>query len=88
MRYEVVTANAPLGEGPVWCPDGTLVISLISPGGLLRIRPESGKTELLVSARNMSNIVQSKAHRDSRNFGGRHSKRVYGDNRESPRAIK
>ena len=49
MQYEVVTAEAPLGEGPVWCPDGTLVISLISPGALARIQPASGKLEKLVS---------------------------------------
>lgn len=49
MQYEVVTNAAPLGEGPVWCPDDTLVISRISPGGLLRIDPASGKTEEVVS---------------------------------------
>jgi gluconolactonase len=58
MRYETVTAEAPLGEGPVWCPDGTLVISLISPGGLLRIAPESGKTELMVSVPGGANSAQ------------------------------
>ena len=49
MKYEVVTLEAPLGEGAVWCPDGTLVISQIAPGGLLRIRPETGECERLVS---------------------------------------
>ena len=42
LTYEVVTAEAPLGEGPVWCPDGTLVICQISPGRLHRIDPASG----------------------------------------------
>ncbi|HPG28090.1 MAG: SMP-30/gluconolactonase/LRE family protein [Spirochaetaceae bacterium] len=49
MRYEVVTDQVPLGEGPVWCPDGKLVITSLSPGGLLRIDPASGKTERFVS---------------------------------------
>ena len=58
MKYEVVTSEAPLGEGPVWCPDDTLVISLISPGGLLRISPESGESKLLVSVAGGANSAQ------------------------------
>ncbi len=58
MRYEVLTAQAPLGEGPVWCPDGTLVITQISPGGLVRIEPESGKSELVTSVQGGANSAQ------------------------------
>jgi sugar lactone lactonase YvrE len=58
MKYEVVIAEAPLGEGPVWCPDGTLVITSISPGGLLRIWPESGRSERLVSVPGGANSAQ------------------------------
>ncbi len=58
MRYEVVTADAPLGEGPVWCPDGTLVITQLSPGGLLRIQPESGAFEQVVSVPGGANSAQ------------------------------
>lgn len=58
MRYEVVTAEIPLGEGPVWCPDGTLVVSLISPGALVRIQPASGKLEKLVSLPGGANSAQ------------------------------
>ena len=43
MKYEVVSAEVPLGEGPVWCPDGSLVVTTISPGRLLRIDPKSGR---------------------------------------------
>ena len=43
MQYEVVSAEVPLGEGPVWCPDGTLVVTTLSPGRLLRIDPASGR---------------------------------------------
>jgi gluconolactonase len=58
MRYEVVTAQTPLGEGPVWCPDGTLVISLISPGALVRIEPANGKIEKIVSLPGGANSAQ------------------------------
>jgi len=60
MQYnvEVLTAEVPLGEGPVWCPDGTLVISLISPGALLRIRPETGESEQIVSVPGGANSAQ------------------------------
>ena len=58
MQYEVVTDRAPLGEGPVWCPDGTLVISRISPGALVRVQPASGKTEKIVSLPGGANSAQ------------------------------
>lgn len=58
MQYEVVTADAPLGEGPVWCPDGTLVITRLSPGGLLRIDTKSGRSEELVSVPGGANSAQ------------------------------
>ena len=58
MKYEVVTAQAPLGEGPVWCPDGTLVISQLSPGGLHRIQPSSGQSERIVSVLGGCNSAQ------------------------------
>jgi gluconolactonase len=58
MQYEVVTDQVPLGEGPVWCPDGTLVVSLISPGALVRIEPASGKLEKIVSLPGGANSAQ------------------------------
>src|SRR5262245_51723457 len=58
VRAEVVTADAPLGEGPVWCRDGTLVISLISPGALARIDPASGRLERFVSLLGGANGAQ------------------------------
>jgi gluconolactonase len=58
MRYEVVTDLVPLGEGPVWCPDGSLVISLIAPGALMRIQPASGKVEKIVSLQGGANSAQ------------------------------
>ena len=58
MTPEVVCADVPLGEGPVWCPDGTLVVSHISPGGLSRLSPESGKRESIVSVVGGANSAQ------------------------------
>ena len=49
MQYEVVSAEIPLGEGPVWCPDGSLVVTTISPGRLLRIDPKSGRASGVAS---------------------------------------
>ena len=58
MRAEVVTSDVPLGEGPVWCPDGSLVVSTLSPGGLLRIDPASGRSERLASFAGGGNSAQ------------------------------
>jgi gluconolactonase len=38
----MVTDKVPFGEGPVWCPDGTLVCTSVSHGTLLRVDPSSG----------------------------------------------
>src|SRR4026208_317559 len=58
MQYEVVSAEVPLGEGPVWCPDGTLVVSLISPGALVRIEPATGKLAKIVALAGGANSAQ------------------------------
>ena len=58
MRYEVVTAEVPLSEGPVWCPDGSLVVTLLAPGALLRIQPASGKLERIVALPGGANGAQ------------------------------
>lgn len=39
---EVVAEKVPFGEGPVWCPDGTLVCTSISHGALLRVQVDKG----------------------------------------------
>jgi gluconolactonase len=46
MKAEVVLADLPPGEGPVWCSDGTLVITHLAPGCLRRIWPGSGRSEI------------------------------------------
>jgi gluconolactonase len=58
MQYEVVTPEAPLGEGPVWCPDGTLVYCQISPGRLHRLDPATGRSEVIASTLGGCNSAQ------------------------------
>jgi gluconolactonase len=58
MRGEVILDGVAFGEGPVWCPDGTLVITHVTPGGLRRIWPESGRSEILVSTAGGANGAQ------------------------------
>lgn len=45
MQSEVVCEGIPFGEGPVWCPNGTLVVTSVAQGALYRVWPESGKTD-------------------------------------------
>jgi gluconolactonase len=37
MRAEIVTDGVPFGEGPVWCPDGSLVVTSVAAGALFRV---------------------------------------------------
>ena len=41
MRAEIVADGVPFGEGPVWCPDGTLVVTSVAAGALFRVRPSA-----------------------------------------------
>ena len=45
MRAEVVVDGIAFGEGPVWCPDQTLVVTSVAEGALYRVWPESGRAE-------------------------------------------
>ena len=48
MKGEVVVDGIRFGEGPVWCPDGTLVVTSVSDGTLSRVWPDESRHELLV----------------------------------------
>lgn len=48
MNAEVVVEAIHFPEGPVWCPDGTLVVTSVSAGALYRIDPAEGRARLLV----------------------------------------
>jgi gluconolactonase len=45
MKAEVVATGVPFGEGPVWCPDGTLVVTSVAEGALYRVWPTEGRAE-------------------------------------------
>lgn len=47
MRAEVVVDGIPFGEGPVWCDDGTLVVTSVAGGCLYRVWPERHEREML-----------------------------------------
>lgn len=58
MNIEIVASNLPPNEGPVWCDDGSLVVSSIAPGGLIRLLPETGEVEKLVTFPGGANAAQ------------------------------
>jgi gluconolactonase len=42
-RAEVVCNGIAFGEGPVWCEDGTLVVTSVAEGALYRVDPAQGR---------------------------------------------
>jgi gluconolactonase len=46
---EVVATGIPFGEGPVWCPDGTLVCVSVAAGDLRRIEPSTGAVTIVAT---------------------------------------
>jgi len=58
VEPEVVAEDTGLGEGPVWCPDGTLVITSVDRGVLLRIWPETGRKEVVADTAGSPNAAQ------------------------------
>jgi gluconolactonase len=45
MQSHVVGTGIPFAEGPVWCPDGTVVATSVAAGALFRVWPEEEKVE-------------------------------------------
>src|ERR1700722_9685060 len=46
MKSELIATGIPFSEGPVWCPDGTLVVTSVAAGALYRVWPEQLRAEL------------------------------------------
>ncbi len=42
VQSVVIGEGIPFAEGPVWCPDGTVVATSVAAGALFRVRPDSG----------------------------------------------
>jgi gluconolactonase len=45
MQSEIVGTGILFAEGPVWCPDGTVVVTSVAGGALYRVWPEQQQTE-------------------------------------------
>lgn len=45
LGAEVVVTGILFPEGPVWCPDGTLVVTSVAAGALFRVWPAEGRAE-------------------------------------------
>jgi gluconolactonase len=45
VQSVVVGKGIPFAEGPVWCPDGTVVATSVAAGALFRVRPGAGTVE-------------------------------------------
>jgi gluconolactonase len=46
MKSEVVATGIPFSEGPVWCDDGTVVVTSVAAGALFRVWPQENRAEL------------------------------------------
>ena len=47
VKSEVVIASGiPFAEGPVWCDDGTLVVTSVAAGALYRVWPSEQRSEV------------------------------------------
>jgi len=46
MQSEVVATGIPFSEGPVWCDDGTIVVTSVAAGALYRVWPEQHRAEV------------------------------------------
>lgn len=45
MKAETIAQGILVGEGPVWCADGTLVVASVAEGALYRVWPEQHRVE-------------------------------------------
>lgn len=55
MQSEIVARGIPFAEGPVWCPDGTVVVTSVAAGALFRVRPEQRIVERFAETRGGAN---------------------------------
>src|SRR5579859_7576720 len=55
---EVIAEDTGLCEGPVWCADGTLVVTSVDRGVLYRIWPENGRRQVVADTAGSPNGAQ------------------------------
>jgi len=49
MQSHVVATGIPFAEGPVWCDDGTLVVTSVTAGALYRVWPEQLRAQMFAT---------------------------------------
>src|SRR5258708_39939751 len=56
MKSEVVIPSGiAFSEGPVWCADGTLVVTSVAGGALYRVWPQEGRAEICAQTQGGAN---------------------------------
>jgi gluconolactonase len=55
VQAVVVGRGIPFAEGPVWCPDGTVVVTSVAAGALFRVWPETNRVEQIADTRGGAN---------------------------------
>src|SRR3954470_12596698 len=91
MKSEVVIPRGiPFSEGPVWCDDGTLVVTSVAAGALFRVWPNELRAELCAQTNGGANGAALAADGSilvAQNGGLDFSKLpgVFGDLPDSPR---
>ena len=55
MKSEVVATGIPFSEGPVWCDDGTLVVTSVAAGALYRVWPHEHRAEMCAQTQGGAN---------------------------------
>lgn len=58
MKPAVVLEGVRFAEGPLWCPDGTLVVTHLAPGILRRIWPQTGQSAVIARTGGSANAAQ------------------------------
>jgi gluconolactonase len=55
LQSHVVGTGIPFAEGPVWCADGTVIVTSVAEGALYRVWPEQEKTDRVARTRGGAN---------------------------------
>jgi len=55
MQSHVVGTGIPFSEGPVWCGDGTVVVTSVAAGALFRVRPDAARVEVFAETHGGAN---------------------------------
>ena len=59
MKAEVVCDGIRFGEGPVWCDDGTLVVTSVAEGRLYRVGPDQNRATVFADTGGGATVPRS-----------------------------